>query len=880
MLSCRKFILRFCLLFLSPLLLCDVATAGCGSACNDSSDCSGACPICVAGFCVDCGAVGDENSCTEEISGAYSQCAWNGSSCDAWSAPTLSTSTAGFGSLGFVAQNFGQISEARAGAYYSNGRLVVAGYYFNGSNNDFATLRLFADGTLDTTWGSGGQVITDLNGRDDRAHGIAIDALGRVIVAGRTQTSASSNAFDFGVVRYDSRGNLDTKFNTTGKVTTDFQSGLADFARDVAMDTLNRAVVGGYRDTSGNGQDYAFAVARYDTNGILDTKFASAGRATTDVVASQHDVAVAVLTRTDNRTMLIGRSKSGSATDFAVVRYASNGILDSTFGSVGTTVVDLSGREDLAFAATFDLNNRILAVGRSHNGSNFDVGMARYNSNGTLNTKFASAGKNIKAVSATQDDIARGVAAFGSDNILVVGRVSNGSNFDLFAMRLNSDGGLDTLYDTDGIYVGDLRGNDEEINQITYDGSYYFTAIGGSHNGSNLDFAVARISPTAGLAKAGDPNAFLWGSDYAGTGALSLDLGAGDSLFDVDFQTDTAIGLIGSYSDYRTAIARISPHGTLDTKFGSSAGWMDNGAGNPVEVQNSLKIQKNNKFTTGGAVEFAGVIYRHGTQGTLDSTFAGGGGTYVSASDYISALLYEPTANQFYLLGRNYQEEVALYRVNSDGSGDTNFGSVGMITMASGLRLGNHLYEMTWASNATITGCGTHSCGAFLARAKTTGALDIGFGSDGVVNFSSAQAFFGCQTDSRSNLAVIGQNNNRCAVFRFNSNGILDTKFNTTGVAEIDWASGEDICSGAVMQNGKVMVAGTSDDTNTFRYSRLLSNGAIDAPFHSNPAAGADTFAGSAEKMNRVIVNNKDMLFILGEHFASTTNWALQSVFP
>lgn len=865
-------------LFLLPFLVSSLGEAGCGSACIDASDCSGSCPICVTGYCVDCGALGDEVSCVNEGTGASTLCAWNGGSCDVFNTPTLSTSTVGFGTKGFTVQNFGKISEANAGAYYSNGRLVISGYYDNGSNADFATIRLFADGTLDTTWGSGGQVITDLNGRDDRAHGVAIDPFGRVVVAGRTQTTASSNAFDFGVVRYTSRGQLDTTFNTTGKVTTDFGS-LADFARDVAYDTLNRVVVGGYRDLSGIGQNYAFAVARYDTNGILDTKFASAGRATTDVMASQHDTAVAVLTRTDNKTLLIGRTKSGSAMDFAVARYGTNGILDSTFGSVGTIVIDVSTREDLAFTGAWDFNNRLVAAGRSHSGSNYDVSLIRVNSNGSLNTKFASAGKNIKAISTTADDIARGVKVFGSDNILVTGRASNGSNFDLFAMRLLSDGGLDTYYDTDGKYVIDLNGRDDEINSLAYDGAYYFTAIGGSHNGSNLDFAVARISPTSGLAKCGDRNGFLWGSDYAATGALSFDIGSSNAtLYDIDFQTDNFIGMLGSYN-WRTAIGRISQHGTLDTNFASGVGWTDSMSGWPEEIQRGLKINKQGKITIVGMADRSAVMYRFGTNGVLDSTFSGGG-VFVGDGEYLSTILFESNSNKNFAIGTRAQDAIALYRVNSDGSMDTAFASGGSATLLSGLRVGDQMYDLTFASTLAMTACGTHSCGGFLIRTNTNGVLDTCFGSGGVINNTDAQGFFGCQMTPRNRLAVFGQTNNRCAVFRYNSGGILDTKFNTTGVAEIDWASGTDICDGGVMQNGKIMVGGYSDDTYTFRYSRLLSNGSLDGPFHSNPATAADTFAGSAEKMNRVVVSDRDMLFILGEHFASTTHWAIQSIFP
>lgn len=864
------------LLLAGNLFITPVSFGACGDACTTAGDCSGSCPLCL-GYCTSCDVLGNEGLCNDDTGGASSACAWSGNSCDNYSAPTLGTGTGGFGTTGYTVQNFGKSSEARAGAYYSNGRLVLTGHYFNGSNNDFATIRLFADGTLDTTWGSGGQVITDLNGRDDRSHGVAIDSLGRVVIVGTTQTSNNGNAFDFGVVRFNSRGQLDTKFNTTGKVTTNFGSNSADFPRSVAIDSLNRVVVGGFRDNASDGQDYAFAVARYDTNGVLDTKFASAGRAITDVTPAQHDTLESVALLSDNRILAFGRTKSGSATDFAVVRYGTNGILDTTYGTGGKVTTNFAGREDMAWAGAWDGEDRFTVAGRVHSGSNYDVGIARYNSDGSLDSNWGASGKMTQAISTTGNDVPRGMTIFGSNDILVTGRVHNGSNWDLFAMRLLSDGALDTRYDTDGMYTADLRGRDEEINSMVWDGAYYFTAIGGSHNGSNLDFAVARISGNAGLAKCGDRNSYIWGSDSTATGTLSWDFSSGiESLYGIGFLSDNSMFLVGSYA-YRTAIAGLTPQGTLNTNFGSAGvGVDDNGSGLTIEVHTGIQPNKDGQFMLVGASDqaSAGVLYEYGPNGQKIW------GNYVGDSLYTSTDFFLSDLNQTFVIGTNQSNRLSLYRMNSDSSMDTDFGSAGSITLATtNLRVGNQLYGITFSSKTGLTACGGHSCGGFLARVSTTGALDSAFGTNGLLTYASAQAFSQCKTDSKNRLVVLGQSSNRCAAWRYKGDS-LDTNFDTDGLATIDWASGEDVCSGGVMQNGKIMVGGTSDDTNTFRYSRLLSNGALDAPFHSNPASDDDTFAGSAEKMNRVIISDRDMLYIVGEHFVSNSNWALQAIFP
>ena len=109
---------------------------------------------------------------------------------------------------------------ATAIAIQPDGKIVVAGYtgddIFGG---DFALVRYNANGTLDTSFGTGGKVTTAIGGDDDRAHAMVIDGSGRIVVAGYALIGSDN---DFALVRYNADGTLDTSFGTGGKVTTDF----------------------------------------------------------------------------------------------------------------------------------------------------------------------------------------------------------------------------------------------------------------------------------------------------------------------------------------------------------------------------------------------------------------------------------------------------------------------------------------------------------------------------------------------------------------------------------------------------------------------------------------------------------------------------------
>ena len=109
---------------------------------------------------------------------------------------------------------------------------------------------------------------------------MAIDWFGGIILAGSAQMSSGGD-YDFAVARLTSSGSLDTSFGTGGKVTTAFNNGGSDNdgANAVAIDNSGRIVAAGGAQFSSGG-DYDFAVARYTSTGVLDTSFSSDGKRT------------------------------------------------------------------------------------------------------------------------------------------------------------------------------------------------------------------------------------------------------------------------------------------------------------------------------------------------------------------------------------------------------------------------------------------------------------------------------------------------------------------------------------------------------------------------------------------------------------------------
>jgi uncharacterized delta-60 repeat protein len=111
-------------------------------------------------------------------------------------------------------------------------------------------------------------------------------------------------------------GDLDTSFSTDGIVTTDI-GGSTDYGRGVAVDSAGRVIVAGYSD---NGSTYDFAVVRYTSAGVLDTTFGTGGKVTT-AIGTSNDRGYAVAVDSADRVVVAGDSSNGGNEDFAVVRY-------------------------------------------------------------------------------------------------------------------------------------------------------------------------------------------------------------------------------------------------------------------------------------------------------------------------------------------------------------------------------------------------------------------------------------------------------------------------------------------------------------------------------------------------------------------------------
>lgn len=231
-----------------------------------------------------------------------------------------------FGTGGKVTNDFsGQGGQCDALALQTDGKIILAGSSFGAASVDFTLVRYTSNGSLDPSFGVGGEVRTDLFSNFNSAHALAIQPNGKIIAAGET-VNGQTSATDFGLVRYDTSGNLDPAFGVGGKVVTDF-SGWSDSIQSLAFEPDGKIVAGGNVFMGDSATALDFGLARYNSDGSLDSTFGNSGKVTTDFFGLRDDLQ-AIAVQPDGRIVAAGLTQTTPAEfsfDIALARYSNTG---------------------------------------------------------------------------------------------------------------------------------------------------------------------------------------------------------------------------------------------------------------------------------------------------------------------------------------------------------------------------------------------------------------------------------------------------------------------------------------------------------------------------------------------------------------------------
>lgn len=181
-----------------------------------------------------------------------------------------------FGDNGKVITKFENgYAKANSVLIQNDGKIIVSGFCNNGNDKDFAIVRYKNNGSLDPDFGNEGKVKTDICNKDNSITSSALQKDGKIVVAGYCNNEKN---YDFVIARYNIDGTLDTSFGKNGIVITDIGN-RDNYATSLSIQADGKIIVAG---TSYNGKNYDFAVVRYNYDGSLDFTFGKDGIVTTD----------------------------------------------------------------------------------------------------------------------------------------------------------------------------------------------------------------------------------------------------------------------------------------------------------------------------------------------------------------------------------------------------------------------------------------------------------------------------------------------------------------------------------------------------------------------------------------------------------------------
>jgi len=452
------------------------------------------------------------------------------------SAPILDTT---FASSGIALTDFTGLADYGRGiALLPNGAILVAGQSNNNGDSDFAIARYTPDGFPDLAFGSAGTVLTDLGSTRDSAYALALQSDGKIVIAGSTY-SATTN-FDFAIARYNPDGSLDTSFGAAGKVITDLSPDF-DQAYALALQPDGKILVAGtatFTD-AGNKKRYAFSIVRYNPDGSLDTSFGAAGKVVNSVPSTSAQP-YALALQPDGKIVLAGYTFSYTTyeADFTLARYNPDGSLDATFASRGRTATSLGADNEAFRSLIITPDGSILAAGYAGD----DLAIERFTPVGSLDTSFGAAGAAVINF-AGGPDRANQLILDKNGYILAAGSANTGSGNDLAILRLDPAGILDPDFGTAGLLATDLGSDDDSASAIALQPDGKILLAGYTCTGNtDYDFALVRYRMTTPnrppIARAGGPYSVSEGATIPLSAAASSDPDADPLTYHWDYNYD------------------------------------------------------------------------------------------------------------------------------------------------------------------------------------------------------------------------------------------------------------------------------------------------------------------------------------------------------
>lgn len=747
-----------------------------------------------------------------------------------------------FSSDGLVLTDFGGSHDvAFDAALQSDGKLVVVG----SAGPDMAIARYHPNGSLDTSFSNDGKVSVSVAAGEDIGHAVLIQPDGKIVVAGTTSSAGNAN-HDFAIVRLHPNGSLDTSFAGDGMVrytATGWQFHEYGFA--AALQPDGKILVGGQHQTSSLGA-FNLAVLRLMPDGSIDPSFAGDGSAG----ANPQSVYAMALTPTGK---VVGAGYE--ANSYAVVRFHANGTLDTTLGSgVGYVTREFvsAGSKSRAEGLYLQPDGKMVLAGSYLEGGLQKVALTRLHSNGNVDTSFGNGG--VVTTSLSEVDVVHDLEVQADGKLVVVGSTKVGNYQKFLVLRYLPNGALDLDYSLDGYGTVSFGKYDDEAQAAVLQPDGNIILVGSSSNGTNGNFAVARLLPQTPnqppVAVAGGPYQFSEGTAGTLDGSASTDERIVSAIYEwdldfdgVNFQTD-AVGV-----QPEVLFPDNGPTRTIALRVTDSDG-LSGLATTTVSVANVAPQLYASGWAT---VDFGVPFVLHlesrdpGADQMVSWRIDWGDGTIETVSGGLSEVAHQyASVTQNYSISVRGTDEDGTYSASSlsvavrnltppNGAVDLGFGGgTGWVATSFGADALAH--DALRQPDGKLIVVGTAGYRMALARLYADGSLDRSFGGSGTgyvqTNVSNNQRYGdvaqGVALSADGRIVVAGTadypnvTNRDVLVARYTADGVLDPTFGGTGTVVTKLTTrGDSAFSVAVQADQKVVVGGKVDNGGDLEFALL-----------------------------------------------------------
>jgi uncharacterized delta-60 repeat protein len=648
-------------------------------------------------------------------------------------------------------------------ALQADGKIVVTTAY------GFHVDRLNADGSIDSSFKRNPYPDYSLDAPYlGSAEGVAIQPDGKIVVVG---TAARGDARQLIVMRLNADGSQDGTFGKSG--IEDIPAGVLSEGSGIALvtngTTTTNIIVTGYGAPGMSA--FSLVVARLKgSDGAFDTTFGGTG--VVYALPNQFGYAAPVVVQSDGKIVVGGSLYSATAQQFVLLRFGTDGSLDTSFDSDGMMTIPFNDFCQLNSIA-LQADGKVVAAGVTWNGAPAYSGfaLARVGTDGKLDPTFNQTGTYNFDVGVTYDQ-ALGITIDANQKILVVGSTQTGKDVDFATVRLGSDGAFDGAFGTGGKVFTPIGTGDDEITASALQSDGSLIVAGYAYDGTSTELMLAKVTAAGALDPTFGKNGVVLSTVMASATAMAV-------------QDDGKIVVTGP----NFLLARFLPNGDLDTAFGTNSGHlmlMHNGT--------AIAIQGGKIFVTGDTfgVDIYDANANGASLGYYGSAYSG-----IPSRGYAYAITLDAN-NELVIAGRVSAQnttsslfDLGLGRFTQAGDTDPSFGTSGLEQLH--VNGSNYARAVAVGTDGKIVvgGYSDSNSGDFVvARFTKDGKPDPSFHDTGTVSLDldgyDALNAVVVQPDGKivaAGSAYATHTPSKLAMVRYATDGTLDPTFATTGIS-------------------------------------------------------------------------------------------------